>query len=180
MNVSKERLKRVVIIGNSGSGKSFLAQKLGILLQQEIIHFDKLFWEPGSFNQRRPKDIVYREIEKLSSADSWIMEGVFGDMAALAIPKATGLIFMNKSWEECESALLLRGSESSKQLDSATAEKNFKELLSWAKAYSSRETMASFTGHQRLFSEFSGWKLQIIRRIESDELLNLLRLCTNN
>ncbi|MFN9069066.1 MAG: AAA family ATPase [Bdellovibrionales bacterium] len=158
MSHSKEQLQRIVIIGNSGSGKSHLARQLSSKLGFQIIHFDEHFWEPGGFNKKRLPEIVHSEIKQLSLKEKWIMEGVFGDLAATALENATALIFLNKPWDECRSALLERGSESSKQLDPAVAEKNFKELMSWAEAYTQRENSRSLKGHTRLYTDFKGSK----------------------
>lgn len=158
MGFSKEKFQRIVIVGNSGSGKSYLARQLSSKLGSQVVHFDEHFWEPGGFNKRRLPEVVHSEIKQLSLEEMWIMEGVFGDLAATALANATALIFLNKSWDECKSALLERGSESSKQLDTTSAEKNFKELMSWAEAYTQRENSRSLKGHTKLYEEFNGPK----------------------
>jgi adenylate kinase family enzyme len=157
----KETFRRIVIIGNSGSGKSHLARQLSSSLNFPIIHFDQHFWEPGGFNKKRPPDVVHAEIRQLSLGDTWIMEGVFGDLAATALENATTLIFLNKQWNECRSALLDRGSESAKQLDPVAAEKSFQELLSWAEAYTQRENSRSLKGHSKLYTEFKNAKIEL-------------------
>lgn len=158
MNSLKDQLQRIVIIGNSGSGKSHLARQLSSQLRFEIIHFDEHFWEPGGFNKKRPPEVVHAEIKQLSLKEKWIMEGVFGDLAATALENATALIFLDKTWEECKSALLERGSESSKQQDPVLAEKSFQELLTWAEAYTQRENSRSLKGHTKLYTEFKETK----------------------
>jgi len=165
-------MKRVLIIGNSGSGKTWLSKKLSEGLNYKIIHFDEHFWEPGGFNKKRERSIVLKEIEKLSQEESWIMEGVFGDLAEVALANATSLIFLDKQWTECEQALLNRGSKSSFQLDKETAEKNFNELLVWAKAYYKRESKTSLLWHKQLFDSFLGDKAILKNRQEMTELLN--------
>lgn len=169
--MKKDDLLRIVIIGNSGSGKSYLARQLDSLLQQKVIHLDELFWEPGGFNRKRPKDIVNQEVITFSDEPSWIMEGVFGELASLALPKAKTLIFLDKNWDECRGNLNLRGSESSKQLDPITAEANFKELLIWAEAYWDRQNLKSFTAHNNLFNEFAVFKIRIKSPEEGEEFL---------
>lgn len=171
MNINSKRFQKIVIIGNSGSGKSYLARQLAELLDAKMIHLDEHFWEPGGFNKKRPADIVHKEIEMLSQEDKWIMEGVFGDLASTALQNATTLIFLDKSWEECEAGLLRRGPESSKQLDPIAAENSFKELLGWAKAYWERENSRSRKGHEKLFLEFRGEKISLINRKDSDNFL---------
>lgn len=171
MKTIKNDLKKVVIIGNSGSGKSHLARELRSKLNLPIVHFDQLFWEPGGFNKKRPPDVVHNEIKQLSLADAWIMEGVFGDLAMTALENATALIFLNKDWDECRSALLERGSESSKQLDPVAAENSFNELISWAEAYYQRENSRSLKGHSRIFAEFAGTKIELYNRKDVADFL---------
>jgi adenylate kinase family enzyme len=172
--LNERLLKRIVVIGNSGSGKSFLALELAKTLHSEVTHFDEHFWEPGGFDKRRPAQLVHEEIRKLSTAGQWIMEGVFGDLAATALPNATALIFLNKSWEECRSGLLERGSQTSKQKDPVAAEKSFQELLAWAEAYYARENSRSLPGHKKLFLEFKGFRQELNGRKATGDFIAAL------
>lgn len=47
---------RILILGNSGSGKTWLAQTLAHRLQSNAIELDTLHWLPGGFQQRRPPE----------------------------------------------------------------------------------------------------------------------------
>ena len=44
---------RTVIFGNSGSGKSWLARRLGEKRSTPVVHLDEIFWLPGGFNAKR-------------------------------------------------------------------------------------------------------------------------------
>lgn len=171
---AKNVFQRILIIGNSGSGKTYLAKSLSTNLNLNLIHFDEYFWEPGGFNKKRPIDVVLKEIEALSKNENWVMEGVFGNLAEIAIPNATTLIFLDKKWDECESALLERG-PGAKNNDERIAEDNFKELVLWAKEYWKRENSCSHTKHLKLYSEFKGNKFCIYNRTETDKYLNDLK-----
>lgn len=152
-------MERIVIIGNSGSGKTHLGRRLSHHFDYSLIHLDSLFWEPGGFNLKRPEEIVYAEIARLCQTKTWIVEGVFGELAAEFCAHADYLIWLDQDWEACSQSLLQRGSESSKQLDKQSAEENFKKLLKWASEYWQREKPSSYYGHQLLFEQFSGEKI---------------------
>jgi adenylate kinase family enzyme len=163
---------RTVIIGNSGSGKSYLAKSLSAIYSTPIIHLDQLFWMPGGFNEKRPMDEIKSEIERKRNETAWIIEGVFGELAEMFLSRAHSLIFLDMDWTVCHAGLLVRGSESSKQLDAAKAEENFKELLLWAEQYWIRTNLCSHSGHLRLFSNFAGHKFKFTCRAEVDDFLN--------
>lgn len=43
---------KIVIIGNSGGGKTWLANNLSSIYSAPIIHFNEIFWEPGGFDKK--------------------------------------------------------------------------------------------------------------------------------
>ena len=55
---------KTIIIGNGGSGKTWLARRLVAGGDTPIIHLDDLFWEPGGFDKKRGADEVDRLIEE--------------------------------------------------------------------------------------------------------------------
>ena len=164
-------LNRVAIIGNSGSGKSHLAESLSAIYPVPVIHLDEIFWMPGGFNEKKPKDEVKIEIERKRKDDSWIVEGVFGELAELFLPRTKSLIFLDMDWPTCRAGLMARGSESSRQLSAVAAEENFEKLLLWAEQYWARTNSCSRSGHLQLFSNFVGQKFRFTCRAELNEFL---------
>ena len=49
---------KVVIIGNSGSGKTWLARQLAGNASVPLIHLDEIFWEPGGFDKKSRDDLI--------------------------------------------------------------------------------------------------------------------------
>lgn len=40
-------MKRVVVIGSGGAGKSIFSRKLGEIAGLPVVQLDKLYWHPG-------------------------------------------------------------------------------------------------------------------------------------
>lgn len=161
-------MKRIVIIGNSGSGKTFLALELSGSHGIPVIHLDQLFWLPGGFNRKRPMEEVDAVIAIRVPEEDWIVEGVFGDLASRFLHRATHLIWLDLPPDACRKSLLERGSESSRQADPLEAEKNFRNLLAWSAAYWDRTGGCSHAGHRLIYEEFAGSKMRITAREEID------------
>ena len=163
---------KIVIIGNSGSGKTWLARQLATDIT-EIIHLDDLFWMPGGFDRKRSKEEVNQLIGKSKSHDEWICEGVFGELAEQYFDVAQALIWLDMPWELCRSRLEQRGSESKRHLGRKQSEEGLQKLLEWASHYYDRIDSRSHNGHQSLYSSFQGDKVQLKSAREVDAYMKI-------
>lgn len=99
-------MKRVIIIGCGGAGKSTLAQKLGALTGLPVVHLDRLFWKPG-WEERTPEEfdpIIQREMEK----DEWIMDGNFNCTLPQRVRGCDTVIYLDFSRMACLLGVLKR------------------------------------------------------------------------
>lgn len=159
---------KTIIIGNSGSGKTWLARHLTAGTQTPIIHLDDLFGQPGGFDQKRDPEEVARLIDQSKLTPWWIVEGVFGELAERYFAEARLLIWLDIEWQICKIRLLTRGSESKHHLRREQSEKGSKRLVDWASHYYDRSDLRSFVGHQCLTQKFPGKSL----RLTSEEDVN--------
>jgi adenylate kinase family enzyme len=67
-------MRRAVIIGNSGGGKSTLARRLGAAWQCPPVEIDGVMWQPGW--QLKPVEVYNAEHARLISGESWIIDGL--------------------------------------------------------------------------------------------------------
>ena len=68
-------MKRIMIIGCGGAGKSTLARQLGEKTGLPVVHLDKLFWRPGWEHISRDEfDALHREA---LMGEKWILDGNF-------------------------------------------------------------------------------------------------------
>ncbi len=86
-------MKRVLIIGSGGAGKSTLARRLGEVTGIEVVHLDKLYWRAGWTEP--PKDEWQKILENELEKDEWIMDGNFGGTMELRIAACDTAIFLD-------------------------------------------------------------------------------------
>ena len=161
--------QRTVIVGNCGAGKSTLAEKLAHIVNVPAIALDQFHWEEGGYGRKRNEELAKTLVRDVAATSHWIIEGVFGWLAEVALPRATALIWLDIPWNVCRENLVQRP-----MLPGATV-RDHAELLAWAEAYWDRQTPSSFTGHARLFAEFSGPKLKLSDRRDVHKFISELR-----
>lgn len=90
-------IRRIHIIGGSGSGKSYIAQKLSSQLNIETYDLDNIFWDNNSatFGKRANPEIRDFKLGEIVSRDAWIIEGVYYGWLRRSFEKAD-IIFILK------------------------------------------------------------------------------------
>ena len=99
-------MKRVIIIGCGGAGKSTLARQLGALTGIPVIHLDKLFWKPGWVERTAEEfdPMLQEEMDK----DTWIMDGNFNRTMPQRVQRCDTVIYMDFSRMACLLGVLKR------------------------------------------------------------------------
>jgi adenylate kinase family enzyme len=165
MDFDLDHAQRIVITGNSGSGKSRLAQQLAQALAIQAIDLDQIHWMDGGYGSKRDDAAARQLVEKSSVQPRWVMEGVYGSICQVALQNATGLIWLDLPWEECRAGILQRG------LRRRMTDADRAKLVAWAADYWARQTATSYTGHLRLFEAFGDWKIRLKGRSAADEFV---------
>ncbi len=86
-------MKRIMIVGSYGTGKSTFASHLQRVLKIELIHLDKLFWEPNwtPVSHEKQAEILEQEIKK----ENWIMDGFYPWTFDVRLKRADTIIFLD-------------------------------------------------------------------------------------
>ncbi|MEZ3498614.1 hypothetical protein [Pantoea sp. KPR_PJ] len=163
----KKTLQRVLITGNSGSGKSWLAARLSQCKQLPVTDLDTLCWEPGGYSQARERTRVLHDVREIARQDRWIIEGVYGWIADHIAHCASHIIWLTPEPEECVENIHARGMR-----NMGTAA-DFAALLEWAALYEKRTGSSSYQGHLAVFSKFTPESQ--IRLASRDEIQQFLR-----
>ena len=86
-------MRRVVIIGSGGSGKSTFATALGARLHLPVIHLDRLYWHPGwnATPQKQWRAVVAQLLE----GDAWVMDGNYGGTMEQRLAACDTVVFLD-------------------------------------------------------------------------------------
>jgi adenylate kinase family enzyme len=86
-------MRKVLVIGSGGAGKSTFSRRLGQLLDIEVIHLDSLYWKPGWI--KTPKAEWAETVEELVRRDAWIMDGNYSGTFDIRLKACDTLIFLD-------------------------------------------------------------------------------------
>ena len=86
-------MRRILVIGLPGAGKSTLSVELGERLGLPVYHLDKLFWQPGWV--MTPHDEWDRTVSDLVTGERWIIDGSFDRNLAIRLARADTVIFLD-------------------------------------------------------------------------------------
>jgi hypothetical protein len=85
--------KRIVVIGVTGCGKSFLAEKLARKLGVEFIELDALFWKPGWVESDLAE--FRSKVELATRAPAWALAGNYNNARDLVWPRAEAVVWLD-------------------------------------------------------------------------------------
>ncbi|MFD1851280.1 DNA topology modulation protein [Oceanobacillus bengalensis] len=86
-------MKKVVLIGSGGAGKSTLARRLGEKLKVNVYHLDTLFWKPNWVGV--PKEEQRKIQNDLVKKEQWIIDGNYGSTMDIRLNAADTIIFLD-------------------------------------------------------------------------------------
>ena len=86
-------MKRVLVIGPGGAGKSTFAARLAERATLPLIHLDALYWRPGWVEPSKAEWAV--TVDGLVARDRWIMDGNYGGSLAPRLAACDTVIFLD-------------------------------------------------------------------------------------
>ena len=92
-------MKKILVIGCCGSGKSTFSKKLQSILKIEVIHLDQYYHKP---NWEEPEEEEWKKtVNKLVKKPSWIMDGNYSGTLDVRIKNADTIIYLDCPTLKC-------------------------------------------------------------------------------
>ena len=104
-------MRRVVVLGRGGAGKSRFARELGERTGLPVIELDRLFWQPGLIGRTQDEWVAVQA--ELIAAEQWIMDGDLGpyDVVEVRLRAADTVVVLDFSLARCAWRALRRSRE---------------------------------------------------------------------
>ena len=169
---------KVLVFGNSGSGKSTYARALAAREGLAHLDSDSIVWgfgEPGKIavlkraiateastrQLQRPDEAVAASLRNfIDSHAAWVIEGCYGELVRAASAHCTLLVFLNPGIDACLANNLKRPWEPHKYASLELQNSMLAQLQKWVAEYYQRTDAYSYRVHREIFDAFTGPKVE--------------------
>jgi len=100
-------VRRVLVLGCGGSGKTVLANRLGPALGVPVIHLDALFYGEG-FEPVPAEEFARRQREVINAGGGFVMDGNYASTLALRASAADTVLWLDPHPLVCLAGILSR------------------------------------------------------------------------
>ncbi len=153
---------RIIVFGNSGSGKSRFAKQVSTEGKLAYLDLDTVAWMEETPPKRLPIEESQSRIKSfITDHTDWIIEGCYATLIDFASRWASDLVFLNPGIETCLHNCRSRPWEPHKYKSKAEQDQNLKMLLDWCTEYETRIDDYSYQEHRRVFESFTLSKTEI-------------------
>lgn len=127
-------MKKVIVIGCAGGGKSYFSRKLRDATGLPLYHLDNIYWiEDGTTLEKK---IFYDKLEKILEIDEWIIDGNYKSTMELRMQACDTVFFLDFSTEVCLDGIKDRhGKPRSDIAWKNTLEEDDEEFVAFIKSY---------------------------------------------
>ncbi len=160
-------MKKIIVIGCPGSGKSTFSKSLHKITKIPLYHLDMMFWNEDKTTVE--KSVFLDRLLKVIQNDEWIIDGNYSSTMELRMQACDTVIFLDFPLEVCLNGIKERKGKPRSDLPWIESEEDDVEFIEFIKNYNSQ----SRPKVTELLKRYSRKDIYILsNRIQAEEFLN--------
>ena len=92
-------MKKIIVIGCPGSGKSTLSKELHRKTEIPLYHLDMIYWNPDKTTVE--KSVFLERLASILYKDAWIIDGNYNSTMELRMQECDTIIFLDYPLDVC-------------------------------------------------------------------------------
>ena len=162
-------MKKIIVIGCPGSGKSTFSKSLHKITKIPLYHLDMLFWNEDKTTVE--KSFFLDRLLKVIENSEWIIDGNYGSTMELRIQKCDTVIFLDYPLDVCLDGIKERKGKTRSDMPWIEGDEDDAEFVEFIKNYNSQSRPKVI----ELLKRYSHKNIYIFsNRIQAKKFLNKL------
>ena len=160
-------MKKIIVIGCPGSGKSTFSKSLHKITNIPLYHLDMLFWNADKTTVG--KSVFLDRLLKIIENSEWIIDGNYGSTMELRMQKCDTVIFLDYPLDVCLDGIKERKGKPRSDMPWIESDEDDADFIEFIKNYNSQ----SRPKVTELLKRYSHKDIYIFsNRIQAEEFLN--------
>ncbi len=129
-------MKRDLVIGCPGAGKTYFSKRLGEILSLPVVHMDNLYWNKDKTSV--DLDTLKARLQPYLEKEEWIIDGNYHKTLEMRLPYASDVFVLDLPRKECIQGILDRIDQPRDDIPWVESEDDATELIAWTADYGFR------------------------------------------
>ena len=129
-------MKKVIVIGCPGSGKSTFSKSLHRITGIPLFHLDMLFWNADKTTVEKP--VFIERLLKTVQNSEWIIDGNYSSTMELRMEKCDTVIFLDYPLEVCLTGIKERKGKPRSDMPWIESDEEDAEFIEYIKNYNTQ------------------------------------------
>ncbi len=129
-------MKKIIVIGCPGSGKSTFSKSLHQITKIPLYHLDMLFWNEDKTTVE--KSVFLDRLLKVVQNDEWIIDGNYSSTMELRMQACDTVIFLDFPLEVCLNGIKERKGKARSDMPWIESDEDDAEFIEFIKNYNSQ------------------------------------------
>lgn len=130
-------MKKVIIIGSPGSGKSTFARKLEAVTGLPLFYLDMLYWNKDKTTVS--KEVFIERLQSILEREKWIIDGNYSATMDMRMKECDSVFFLDYNAEICLSGIEERRGKPRPDMPWFEKEESDEEFINFIKNYNEEQ-----------------------------------------